>query len=45
MNLVELTIDDVTVDQFKYLFENMATEAIHLTDECTSCELFCTEDG
>ena len=43
--VVELDAPNVSTKHFKQLFENFTQECLFLTDECTSSELFCTEDG
>ena len=45
MTQVEIEAPNITTNQLRYLFENFCSESIHLTDECTSSELYCTEDG
>lgn len=43
--LAELQSPTLSTAQFKYLFENLCNENVSLTEECTSSEQFCTEDG
>lgn len=45
MTIVELTSPNVSTAQFKRLFETMCAESVDLYDECTSAEVYCTENG
>ena len=45
MIILEMEAPTASTAQWKYLFENGTSEAVHLTNECKKSELFCTEDG
>ena len=45
ITLVELEAPNLNTKQFRHLFEHFGAESVDLTNECTSSELFCTEDG